>query len=504
MAIVVKTDDDLAIIEIIDDDVDPFGDRATTTTVHDTGGPRWVGPVAAAALIALMAYGVATSGSSTGAPKVAPVVTTVPAPTTTSQPVAPTTTTAPQLVPYYAADPPTKFTLQSTQFENTPGIFRPDGLGTYELWATSDATASSGRWFSIETSSGGESIYAPNAYRVQSGAQSIAISHSSSGQTIAQFAHGGSVGVTLTAFGWSDADLIALASSVTADQRAVHFNDRSLLTGLQLLSSVQPWLAVQGNPVEFVNYTDGQGFTGGINLTVAPRPAADQGGDTFDRQVALRFFFLDNAIPFDADGHVAVAGNVTGVKDFTLATWIAGDHIVTISGSLPVQQLIDIARTVHQVPAEVWAGMQLEAGRNSSEGTSSPVASLPTPVSFGTDAASKAWQIDVLMFTFPTEQLVSWQWLGSGYGWGATDAPTINTVVEGQRTYVLADLPRSVAATAQLQINRDGVDPVTVPFNDAQPASDRTFAAYAFSEATTYTAQIIGADGAVLATWPSG
>ncbi|HVE18792.1 MAG TPA: hypothetical protein VNB52_06895, partial [Ilumatobacteraceae bacterium] len=84
------------------------------------------------------------------------------------------------------------------------------------------------------------------------------------------------------------------------------------------------------------------------------------------------------------------------------------------------------------------------------------------------------------------------------------DAAKIQTAVDGGRTYVLADLPRAVAAAGQLQINRDGLDPVVVPFNDAQPTSDRTFAAYAFSEPVNYTAQILGADGAVLASWPSG
>jgi hypothetical protein len=75
-------------------------------------------------------------------------------------------------------------------------------------------------------------------------------------------------------------------------------------------------------------------------------------------------------------------------------------------------------------------------------------------------------------------------------------------VVDNHRTYVLADLPRSVAPTAQLQITRDGFDPVLVPFNDVSPDFDRTFAAYGFSEPTTYTAQIIGEDGTVLAGWP--
>src|SRR5258706_10040904 len=97
-----KTDDDLAIIEIIDDDVDPFGDRASNATSYDTGGPRWVGPVAAAALIAVMAYGIATSASSNSAPKVAPVTSAASAPTTTQPTAAPPTTVPEPLVPLYA------------------------------------------------------------------------------------------------------------------------------------------------------------------------------------------------------------------------------------------------------------------------------------------------------------------------------------------------------------------------------------------------------------------
>ena len=54
------------IIEIIDDDIDVFGDRGANTTMHDTGGPRWVGPTAAVALIAIIGYGIATSTSGSG------------------------------------------------------------------------------------------------------------------------------------------------------------------------------------------------------------------------------------------------------------------------------------------------------------------------------------------------------------------------------------------------------------------------------------------------------
>ena len=98
---------------------------------------------------------------------------------------------------------------------------------------------------------------------------------------------------------------------------------------------------------------------------------------------------------------------------------------------------------------------------------------------------------------------INWRWEGGGFESPAHDHPQITTVVDDARTYVLADLPRSIATTAHLQITRSGLDPVVVPFNDAGTEMDRKFAAYAFSEATPYTAQIIGDDGVVLANWPA-
>jgi hypothetical protein len=440
-----------------------------------------------------MAYGVATSASSSSAPKVAPVTTIAHAPTTT-QPPAPTTTVPAPLVPYYSADPPPEYTLQNVA-EDSHFV---RNLGNYQLWATSGSTA----WLSIETYSGG--TLTSDAYRVLAGTHSIAISHLTSGQSVAEFTPGGSVSVRITASEWSDDDLIRLAASVTADQRAIHLNDRSLVDHYQIISTVPPWLAMQGNPVEYVSYSSGQDFRRDVTVTVAPRLPSKAGGDTFDRQIAPKYFF-DHATSFDADGHLAVAGTVIGRGDFALASWIANDHVVTVSGLVPVPLLIAIARTVHQVSAQEWAGMQLQASQHGADNdfvnySQSP----PAPVSFGTDAASESWTIEVSTVGFPNQQLISWQWDGAGIGSIADDAAKIQTVVNGRRTYVLADLPRGIAAAGQLQINRDSLDPVVVPFNDAQPTSDRTFAAYAFSEPVNYTAQILGADGAVLASWPSG
>src|SRR4029079_19788757 len=114
-------------------------------------------------------YGVATSASSSSAPKVAPVTTIAHAPTT-SQPPAPTTTVPAPLVPYYSADPPREYSLQNVQFDDAAerSVYSPRP-GNYQLWATSGSTA----WLSIETYTGGGLGVAVDAYRVLAGTHSI-------------------------------------------------------------------------------------------------------------------------------------------------------------------------------------------------------------------------------------------------------------------------------------------------------------------------------------------
>src|SRR3954471_2760257 len=210
--VTMKPDDSTAVIEIIDDDTNPFGDRAQTHTVDDTGGPRWVGPVAAAALFAIVGFGVVTSASK-GAPKVAPapITTTTVAPTTTlaTSSVPPSTVPAAPRIGYYAASPADDFTIEFADAGEVGRAFFP---GIYELWATPDSSATSGRWFSIQTEPGPP--YSENAYRVQAGDLSIALSHTASGLTVVTFAATEAGSVTITALGSSDDHLLRLAQSV--------------------------------------------------------------------------------------------------------------------------------------------------------------------------------------------------------------------------------------------------------------------------------------------------
>jgi hypothetical protein len=216
---------------------------------------------------------------------------------------------------------------------------------------------------------------------------------------------------------------------------------------------------------------------------------------------------LDHVTAFTVDSNAAFAGEIIGDSNYALATWIAGDHIVALSGRMPVSQLIDTARTVHTVDAAEWRGMQFQARHNETESSAyHPYhESNSTPVSFGTDAAGNDWTISVSVGNDGVQRQINWFWgvNSGGYSTQPSDTAQINTFVDDHRTYVLADLPRAVAATAELRVDRPGADTVTVQFVDTDATLDRTFAAYAFSESGPYSAQIVAPDGSILATWPS-
>lgn len=484
----------IQVIELIDDDNDPFGDRQRTGTSHDIGGPRWVGPVAAAALAGLIGYGVITSASTTGEPKTASISTTTVASTPTTRPD-PASTLVPAVADaYYAADPPAAFTVQSA---NVQPLDHPpfQGYG-YELWATPDASASSGRWFSVVTYSAGSTLTAPDAYLLVAGRLSLAISHATGGHTITQFSEDGRIGVTITSFGWSDDDLVRLATSIQADEHSVGFTDAWFQSDLALVSHVQPWLAVQSIPAEQISYMATSDPSDNIVITVGHRLQLDEVGSADQRQIAMRFL-LDPNIPFTVDGQQAVAGTVVGQGNRALATWISGDHVITVSADMPVSQLINVARTVHQVSAREWDAMRFQAQHNQvsttryEHGTAHTLASGP----------DKNSTVTVATAVVGGQRQISWSWGSNGLATPPTDAAQVHTMVDTDHTYVLADLPRNVSSSGLLNVVQNGHQFV-MPFIDVDPTVDRTFAAFTVALPGPFTVEILGADGEVRAVWP--
>jgi hypothetical protein len=333
---------------------------------------------------------------------------------------------------------------------------------------------------------------------VHTNRSSIAISHTTRGQSITHFTVDDRFGVAITSFGWTDGDLVRLAESVQTDGASVSFTDAWFASNHELLTSVQPWLTVQSIAGEQIRYESSDDPTANVVITVGKRLQTFEGGSTHEREIALRFL-LDDSTLFDVNGVSAVAGTIVGHRDDVMATWIDDDNVITVTAAIPLPQLIDVARSVHRVSSTEWDGMKVRALINAK----THAASNPTPsaqIAAGVDARLQPWSVEVTVSELGGQQ-IDWRWDGNGFVSVGDDSAHINTVVDNERTYVLADLPRLVATTARLLITRSGLDPVAVPFNDPGVDRDRTFAAYAFSEPGLYSAQIVGVDGDVLASW---
>ncbi|HSB87543.1 MAG TPA: hypothetical protein VLD86_14625, partial [Ilumatobacteraceae bacterium] len=187
----------------------------------------------------------------------------------------------------------------------------------------------------------------------------------------------------------------------------------------------------------------------------------------------------------------------------SLASWLTGDSVVTVTGKLTVTRLVAIARTVHEVPASDWKAMKRQAAANLLEANRS----LPfeeqrsQPVAFGTDANGARWTVRVANATFGEQPQLAWHWSGLNATTDPSNAAQIHVFLDHDQTFVVADVPRAITATASLRVTLAGAPSVDVPFQDLGQEYDRTFAAYAFSEPGPYTAQAIAADGRVLAGW---
>jgi hypothetical protein len=489
-----KTDDSPEIIEIIDDDSDAFGDRTPSHTVTDTGGPRWIGPATAAALVALIGYGVATSASTPSAPKASPVTSSTVSPTTNSIP--PPTTVPPPPVPYYALTPPDGYSVQYADAQTYVTTFD----ATYNLWATPGSTASSGSWFSINVSGAG-SLYGDNAYRTVVDDVELVISppaDPAGGITTVMFTKSDRFIVQLAAFGLGVPQLIDLATSISTDGSSMQLGKLPAGPGqYRLISTVDPALALLGASQLHVYYVTAETQLHYLSLTVGKAEGRNANDST------MIPFLLNRPTRFAVGpGTWGTVGSFVGGGDLTMAIWIDRGNTVSVSGNVSITELIDVAKSVHQVSADEWSSIQHQVNANSQQ-DNSYTEGTRAAVSFGTDAAGDAWTVSASFATYGGQRQTNWEWSNNGIGWQPTDAAQIRSAVNDQRTYVLADLPRAVAATAMLRVTRDGMDPVDVPFNDIDPSADRTLAAFAFSEPVAFDAQIVAPDGTVIATWPT-
>ena len=469
------------LVEMIDDDWDVFGDHSFNRSSHDTDGPRWVGPVAVIALIAMVGYGVASSSIGS---------TPTPAPT------------IPGLIKsqYYVADPPSGFEMYLAEGRDDGGAASDlSAGGPAQLWATGDASATAGSWFLVST--GSHHATGENSYRMIVDGIEVVIEHDPpTGQSRLSFTKDGHA-LEITALGWLDRQLVRLVRSVSIDDTEIRFSDSFFATDHRHILDSDPAAAMFGLPVARVGYTTG------LPATLAQSFTITVGGDNIADRSKMLKFALSNATSFTVGGLTAIVGQSAADPKVSIAQWQEGERLITLQGNVGAKQLAAIAGTVHQ-SSKHSVHKQLDSG------AVRKVAALqvqPNTIASGMLGDGWPWTIQVSTrnpsnasdgylwwigqpgdSTQPTETRISLP----------TGKPTIETIVEHGRTYVLAKVPLSMTG-AQLHVSPNGLPSTVAPLLMIDRRLADNFTATVFSEPVPFTARIVDSGGATVASWPT-
>ena len=171
---------------------------------------------------------------------------------------APPPRTTPGLIEpqYYVADPPagSACTWPSRRPDGRdPADFADDDEA--ELWATPDASATTGSWFVI--SQGPQHSTGRNSYRRSSTDIEVVFEHDpASGRRDCRSPRM-AIDMAITSFGWIDRQLVRLVKSVNVDDSTIRFSDGFFTSDHKRVLQADPARAVFGLPVARVGYATG-------------------------------------------------------------------------------------------------------------------------------------------------------------------------------------------------------------------------------------------------------
>ena len=112
------------------------------------------------------------------------------------------------------------------------------GTAEAELWATPDASATTGSWFVV--SRGPQHATGRNSYRMIVDGIEVVFEHDpASGQTRLSFTKDGN-DMAITAFGWIDRQLVRLVRSVNIDDSVIRFSDGFFTSDHQRILQADP------------------------------------------------------------------------------------------------------------------------------------------------------------------------------------------------------------------------------------------------------------------------
>jgi hypothetical protein len=369
--------------------------------------------------------------------------------------------------------------------------------GPAQLWATVDASATSGSWFVI--SQGSHHATGRNSYRTLVDGNEVVVEHDpASGESRLSFVKNG-YEMEIYSRGWVDRQLIRLVRSAGIDLSGIHFSDPFFTTDHTQILASDPATALFGHPLARVEYATGAPSSLAENFSITV--AADNVADPTD----VARFAIIRSTTFPIGDQNAIVGQSVEDPALSIAQWHDGRQLITIRGNLDAGRMQAIAETVHKA-ADDDVRRQLET-----PASVAATRAVPHTVVSGMLSDGWGWTIRVSPRD-PVDPGAGYLWWIGQPGDAATSsetrpslpggAPTIETLVEHGRTYILAKVPRGMTG-AELHVSPTGLASTVTPLFDVDPSLADQFTAAVFFEPVPFTAQIVDSDGVTVAVWPT-
>jgi hypothetical protein len=461
---------DVMIVEFIDPDraVDWSGSTAPMPSQRPPGRRPWLpGTIAVASLIAA---GVWLSNS---------VPDAAPPPTQPTDPVVDTTrptTTSPSGSMFsengFLITPPDGMQLQGA-WEGESGMANPAGM-TEATWATPGASLDQGSWIYIRRVpedplpfifTGQVRLPTPAGAEVQ-------VSQVDSPSMISAWQFGPGYSVWINASGWSIDDVIRVFDAIDHNQPEIALIDATLLGDHQLVSDRgNPWTGNGPGPTAGAWYFDEQT---GTSISVEISPDEARGGD----------IELDRLLLGEQSQR-----SIRRIDPFK----------IVVTGDVDQATLEEVTSTLRRASNDEW-NEALRAARTPSDEPAPRTQLGPWVATSDLEWRVSTWDEFVNVAVKLDDASVTEIGLSTLGEVGAST--TFGSGSSIDRTYIAASSPLSGGPTI-LRVTAGDESFVEAPFVDASIVSGAAVALAVIESPGPYIAEVIGADGIVLATWTS-
>lgn len=497
--------------------------RAAEGPDDDAEHPRWVSLVAGLVVAAVIAGGVVAASPWDGGTEASTPTTS---PRSVIAPIGGDDVTGGDVVPSapstgWVFDPlPSGFTVADAWTTSAAGTVAARGWS--EVWATADATAVDGRWFSITLLPAPAALMG-DGIRVDLGGRTAIVGTADTGRLtlsapLSQSDTSQSIGITSS--GFTVEELTALAASIgidadrpqLVDDRPV-FRDPSLVEGFELVASAPSdeelidryaWGASTSSTAYVSGTTDGPT----IQIDTAP---VDRVLEPLGRLTIgpVRIFPDSASVPADFTGRDLVIGvSPSGSDPAIIARWHTDDAgpptTITVRTTLPLGELFELLPTLRRTTIDEWRAVRRRV-RDAQDAATTGIAAVEpsrqslVPVASGVVNGRDEWRVSIDpatdFFEIRDPDLVM-----SLFGDGAP----LRVVTSMRATYVIARSDTGGWVRVRFDGDADGTAlPPSQPLQQVV-ATDGTVttmvAAVAFEGFGPYTIELVGPDGVVVDT----